>query len=94
VYSKIRVGKRLNVRFAPKATELLRGSEMTRCPKSGVSILSNGSAQKAGLLDHLVGAGEQGRGMSMFNALAVCRLMTSSNLVPPAGSENRPAFHL
>jgi hypothetical protein len=31
VYSKIRLCKRLNVRFAPKATELLRGSEMTRC---------------------------------------------------------------
>jgi hypothetical protein len=30
VYSKIRLRERLNVRFAPKAAELLRGSEMTR----------------------------------------------------------------
>jgi hypothetical protein len=36
VYSKIRLCKRLNVRFAPKATELLRGSEMTRCATSGL----------------------------------------------------------
>jgi len=53
VYSKIRLCERLNVRFAPKATELLRGSEMTRCANSDITAQRN-----PWLFDHPIGAGE------------------------------------
>jgi hypothetical protein len=54
VYSKIRLCKRLNVRFAPKATELLRGSEMTRC---AISRLMH--RNKKHLFDQLAISAEQ-----------------------------------
>ncbi len=46
---------RPNVRFSPKATELPRGSEMTRCAKIGREQSQQGNR----LFDHLIGAGEQ-----------------------------------
>jgi hypothetical protein len=45
----------LNVRFTPKATELVQCREMTRCAKTCREQLQ----QTAGLFDHLVGASEQ-----------------------------------
>lgn len=46
---------RVDVRFTPNATELLRGSEMTRCARSRPEQVQQHSVQKLGLLDHLVG---------------------------------------
>jgi len=36
VQRRARIAIRLNVHFAPKATELLRGLEMTRCANTGL----------------------------------------------------------
>jgi hypothetical protein len=43
-----------NVRFAPKAIELLRVSDLTLCAINGLSAVRQSS-----LFDHLVGAGKQ-----------------------------------
>jgi hypothetical protein len=51
------VNSAVHVRFAPKATELLRDSKMTRGAKSGLMHRS----KKLPLFDHLVGAGDQRR---------------------------------
>ena len=65
------------VRFAPKASQLLRGSEMTRCARTGCeqsqqnnpySITSSAMASSPG-------------GKLRPKALAVLRLITNSNLV-------------
>jgi hypothetical protein len=45
----------IEVRFTPKATQLLRGSEMTRWAKSRLSALQQNSV----LFDHFVGAGNE-----------------------------------
>jgi hypothetical protein len=59
----------INVRFAPKATEVLRHRELTRCAASGhlagYSITSSARASSSG-------------GTSRPSALAVLRLITSS----------------
>jgi len=36
VYSQIAICKRGSVRFAPKATEVLRCRELTRCARNGL----------------------------------------------------------
>jgi hypothetical protein len=53
----VRVSRRssVNVHFAPKATEVLRRRELTRCATSG----SEHSQQTNSLFDHLVGEGDQ-----------------------------------
>src|SRR6516225_2779891 len=55
----------------------------------------NALQQKRWLFDHLVGEREQRRGnVSMSNALAVCRLMTSSNLIPRRIGKSAGFFRL
>ncbi len=46
---------RLNVRFVPKATELLHRSDMTQCAITGLMHCSKGPRS----LDYLVGDGEE-----------------------------------
>src|SRR6516165_52211 len=50
-----RPNARINVRFAPKATEVLRCREASLCARSGCEQ----SQQSTPLFDHLVGEGEQ-----------------------------------
>jgi hypothetical protein len=69
----------VRVCFAPKATELLRGSKMTRCANSG---LLHRSKQQCYSITSSARASSVG-GTVKPNAFAVLRLMTNSNLVGP-----------
>src|SRR5215475_686203 len=61
----------------PKADKQEKVRFVPFVPKADVSRCSN---VKPKLLDPFVGASEEHGGMSMPSVLAVCRLMTSSNL--------------
>ena len=51
----------VHVRFAPKATEILRCREMTRCARTGREQVQQTTRANAPLFDDLVGGGEQQR---------------------------------
>ena len=68
------------VRFAPKATEVLRCRELTRCAVTGLTHCSKPGARLQRLFDHLVGRGQarspgsRGRAQALFRAAPQYRL--------------------
>src|SRR5262249_37097158 len=66
-----------DVRFAPIATDLMRRGNPPLCAMSRREQMQQCEAK---ITDHFVGAGEEHVGMSMSSVVAVCRLLTNSNL--------------
>lgn len=68
---------RVNVRFAPKATELLRRGEMTRGARN--RLMRRSKRRNYSITSSAVASSDGA--MAILSALAVLRLITSSNFV-------------
>src|SRR5262249_23285057 len=70
----------VNVGFTPKAAEVLRCRELTRCAVTGLTHCSKPGARLQRLFDHLVGRGQarspgsRGRAQALFRAAPQYRL--------------------